>query len=294
VPTDLTRDGEPFVDEAAVRAYATSADSGAGGRTASAAPSQSHGVPPTVGAGPTRATTTAPEDPGDRREAYRGIRRRIGEQMGRGWQEVPHATHHDTVAVSELVEARERLAPLAAERDVELPYTPIVVKCVAEALEEHPIVNTHFDAEAEEIVFKEAIDVGVATATDGGLLVPVLRDAGERGLIDLATELTDHVAAARDGSIERETMQGGTFTVTNVGAIGGEYANPIVNVPQTATLATGALEERPVAIDGEVVARPTLPLSLAVDHRVIDGADAARFVNTLKTYLQDPTRLLLG
>jgi len=298
VPTNVTRDGEPFIDEAAVRAYAAA---GAEGEPATDEPADARAIDEPVadraaGAtdGPTGVSSPVPDAPGDRREPYRGVRRRIGEQMDQGWREVPHATHHDRVEVSDLVAARERLAPLAAERDVELTATPIVVKCVAAALAEHPILNTHFDATAEQVVFKEAINVGVATTTDRGLLVPVLEDVDQRGLIDVAAALADRVAAARDGSIERAAMEGATFTVTNVGAIGGEYATPLVNVPQTAILATGALRERPTAIEGEVVARPTIPLSLAVDNRVVDGADAARFVETLKTYLQDPTRLLLG
>ncbi len=213
--------------------------------------------------------------------------------MARSRREVPHATHHDQVDVSGLVEAHERLQPLAEERDVTLTYTPFVVKCVAAALDQHPVLNTALDTENEEIVYRDVHNIGVAAATDHGLVVPVVDDVDGKGLVELADEINDLVGRARERDIERSEMQGGTFTVTNFGAIGGEYASPIINVPETAILGIGALKERPVAEDGEVVAKPTLPLSLAIDHRVIDGADAARFVNTLKEYLADPTRLLL-
>jgi pyruvate dehydrogenase E2 component (dihydrolipoamide acetyltransferase) len=302
IPTDQTRDGQPYVDEAAVRTYAetqqaaqaadaeaVSAEGGAASATATEA-----GDAADAAAGGAEAEPTAVEtSEGEWREPYRGVRRSIGEQMARSRREVPHATHHDRVVVSGLVEARERLEPLAEERGVDLTYTPFVVKCVAAALDQHPILNTALDTENEEIVYREAHNIGVATATDHGLVVPVVDDVDGKGLLELAGEINDLVGRARERDIERSEMQGGTFTVTNFGAIGGEYASPIINVPETAVLGIGALKERPVAEDGEVVAKPTLPLSLAIDHRVIDGADAARFVNTLKEYLADPTRLLL-
>jgi pyruvate dehydrogenase E2 component (dihydrolipoamide acetyltransferase) len=293
VPTDQTRDGQPYVDAAAVRTYAETQQ--AAQAADAEAVSRSDGTPASGGAA-AGAETDGPAvetSAGERREPYRGVRRSIGEQMARSRREVPHATHHDRVVVSGLVEARERLEPLAEERGVDLTYTPFVVKCVAAALDQHPVLNTALDTENEEIVYRDAHNIGVATATDHGLVVPVVDDVDGKGLLELAGEINDLVARARSRDIERAEMQGGTFTVTNFGAIGGEYASPIINVPETAILGIGALKERPVAEDGEVLAKPTLPLSLAIDHRVIDGADAARFVNTLKEYLADPTRLLL-
>ena len=289
VPTDQTRDGQPYVDEAAVRTYAE-AQQAAQAADAEAISAEGGATGRAAKAGATGAVETGD---GEHREPYRGVRRSIGEQMARSRREVPHATHHDQVVVSGLVEARERLAPLAEERDVTLTYTPFVVKCVAAALDQHPVLNTALDTENEEIVYRDAHNIGVAAATDHGLVVPVVNDVDGKGLVELAGEVNDLVGRARERDIERSEMQGGTFTVTNFGVIGGEYASPIINVPETAILGIGALKERPVAEDGEVVAKPTLPLSLAIDHRVIDGADAARFVNTLKEYLSDPTRLLL-
>ena len=297
VPTDEVRDGQAFVDEAAVREYADAqqraqqadaealADASEAGETGAAAGSDAAGE-----SGATEAVETAE---GDRREPYSGMRRTIGQAMERSKFTAPHVTHHEKVDATALVETRERLKDRAADRGVKLTYMPFVMKAVVAALDEHPVLNTQLDEESEEIVFKSDRNVGVATATDAGLMVPVVDDVDGKGLLQLASETNELVAKARERSIAREGMQGGTFTITNFGAIGGEYATPIVNYPETAILGLGAIEERPVAEDGEVVARDVLPLSLSVDHRVVDGADAARFVETLKEYLEDPTLLLL-
>ncbi|MDS0282355.1 2-oxo acid dehydrogenase subunit E2 [Haloarcula onubensis] len=293
VPTDETRDGEPYVDAAAVRAVAER-EGGAVEVTDEAVREVAEGVVADLRATAEEVGTPVEATDADRREPYRGVRRTIGEQMARSRREVPHATHHDRVAVPGLVEARERLQPLAEDRGVHLTYTPLVLKCVAAALDDHPILATQLDTEAEEIVYRSDRAIGVATATDHGLVVPVVGDVDEKGLLELAADVEYLVSRARSRDIAREEMQGGVFTVTNFGAIGGEYADPVINVPETAILGVGALKERPVAEDGEVRAEPTLTLSLAIDHRVIDGADAARFVDTLKSYLADPRRLLLG
>ena len=338
VPTDETRDGEPYVDAAAVRAVASAERSSAEPASSAERSSadQSSGQSPRDDGGTAserreEASEITDEDvrevaervvselretaegveptpveasEADRREPYQGVRRTIGERLARSRREVPHATHHDMVAVPGLVEARERLQPLAEERGIRLTYTPLLLRCVAAALDDHPILATQLDTESEEIVYRSDRAIGVATATDHGLVVPVVEGVDEKGLLELAGELDDLIERARSRDIGREEMQGGVFTVTNFGAIGGEYADPIINVPETAILGVGALRKRPVVEDGEsrntseqagsdVVAKPTLTLSLSVDHRVIDRTDAARFVNTLKSYLSDPTRLLL-
>ncbi|QIO21153.1 2-oxo acid dehydrogenase subunit E2 [Haloarcula sp. JP-L23] len=309
VPTDETRDGEPYVDEAAVRSFAEAEAAEVTDEDVREVTETVVSEMQSIADEAAESTTAVEAAEGDRREPYRGVRRAIGEQMTRSRREVPHATHHDKVAVPGLVEARDRLQPLAEERGVHLTYTPFLLKCVAAALDDHPILASQLDAENEEIVYKADRNVGVAAATDHGLVVPVVEDVDEKGLLELATEVNDLVDRARSRDIAREEMQGGSFTVTNFGAIGGEYADPVINVPETAILGVGALKQRPIARselsrssdnvsgetanDGEVVAKPTLTLSLAIDHRVIDGADAARFVNTLKEYLADPTRLML-
>ena len=291
VPTDETRDGEPYVDAAAVRAMAERETAGAkvsdedGRAVTERVTSERKETAESMSGSPVEAD-------GDRREPYCGVRRTIGERMARSRREVPHATHHDMVAVPGLVEARERLQPLAEERGVRLTYTPFLLKCVAAALDDHPILATQLDAEAEEIVYRSDRAIGVATATDHGLVVPIVGNVDEKGLLELAADVNDLVERARSRDIDRAEMQGGVFTVTNFGAIGGEYADPVINVPETAILGVGALKERPVVEDSEVRAEPTLTLSLAIDHRVIDGADAAEFVKTLNSYLSEPRRLL--
>jgi pyruvate dehydrogenase E2 component (dihydrolipoamide acetyltransferase) len=272
VPTEKTRDGEAFVEPEDVRAYVEAEAATAGTAPAEAA------------TGETGEVTTEP---------YRGIRRTIGQQMEESAFTAPHACHHDTAVVDDLVAARAELNERAAERDVRLTYVPFVMKAIVAGLTEYPVLNTELDEESEEIRYKHYYNVGLAVATDAGLMVPVVEDVDEKGLLDLAAEANDLAARARSRDLEPSEMQGGTFTITNFGAIGGEYATPIINYPETAILGLGAIEQRPVAEDGEVLARHTLPLSLSIDHRVIDGAEAAGFVNTVIEYLENPTLLLL-
>jgi len=280
VPTDETRDGEAFVTPAMVRAYAERGDEAeAEAGTADPRPE------------PTAAPAEGPH-PGDR-IPYRGVRRAIGQQMERSKYTAPHVTHTDEVDVTRLVETKAELDPYADEAGVSLTYLPFVMRAVTRALREFPQVNASLDEEAEEIVCHDDYNLGVATATDAGLMVPVVEDVDEKGLLDLAAETAAKVDRARDRSIAREEMQGGTFTITNVGVIGGEYATPIVNYPEVAILALGRIAERPRVVDGEVVPRHTLPLSLSVDHRVVDGAVAARFTNRVMELLRSPARLLV-
>ena len=290
VPTEETREGESFVTAEQVGQYAeaqraaqeadveaVSAEAGGDGASAPG----------------TGAEVEATAEGEIERVPYRGIRRTIGQAMERSKYTAPHVSHHDQAVVDDLVEVRERLKPRAAERGTRLTYMPFVVKAVVAALRQHPILNSQLDEENEEILVKGYHNVGIAVATDAGLMVPVVENAGEKDMLAIGEEVNELAAKARDRSIAREEMQGGTFSITNFGAIGGEYATPIVNYPETAILGLGKLEQRPVVEDGEVVARHTLPLSLSIDHRVVDGADAARFANTLVEYLENPDLLLL-
>jgi pyruvate dehydrogenase E2 component (dihydrolipoamide acetyltransferase) len=195
--------------------------------------------------------------------------------------------------VDDLVALRAELKPHAEERGVSLTYMPFVMAAVVKALKEFPQLNAMLDEEADEIVYRKEYHLGVAVATDAGLMVPVVRDVDRKGAVDLASELGGLVERARERKISREEMQGSTFTLTNFGAIGGEYATPIINYPEVAILGLGAIEQRPVVEDGEVVARHTLPLSLSIDHRVVDGADAGRFTNRVIELLENPRLLLL-
>lgn len=271
VPTDKTKDGEAFVTPAEVEAYA---DAQTRAQAADA-----------------EAISHAPAS--DERIPYRGVRRAIGEQMERSKYTAPHATHHDEIDVTDLVETRSRLKERAEERGSKLSYMPFVVKAVIAGLREYPVINSQLDEENEEIVIRGEYNIGVAVATDAGLMVPVVDHADRKGLLGIADEMNELVKAARDRSISVEDMQGGTFSITNFGAIGGEYATPIINYPEAAILGLGAIKEKPRVVDGEIVPRKVMTISLSIDHRVIDGAEAASFTNTVKEYLESPELLLL-
>jgi len=304
VPATEQRDGEPYVSEAAVREYAEAQQ--AAQRADAEALAGGEGAGDATAAGD--ASTTAAGER-EHREPYRGVRKTIGEHMERAKFTAPHVTHHDRVDVSALVDAREKLKPRAEERGIRLTYMPFVVTAVVAALKQHPVLNTQLDEDNEEVVYKDYYNIGVATATDAGLMVPVVEDADGKGLLEIASTVNELVEKARERTIAREEMQGGTFSITNFGAVGGEYATPIVNYPETAILGLGAIQQRPWVVESEtaastpsasgaaaggaVVARPVLTLSLSIDHRVIDGAEAAAFTNTLKEYLADPTLLLV-
>ncbi len=302
VPTDATRDGEPFVDEAAVRAYAEAdAQTDAAPTTTDPAPEPT----PTEVGEPSGATGVS-ADRTPETVPYRGVRRTIGKQMERSKFTAPHVTHHDTAEVDALVEAREQLKPKAEARDVKLTYMPFVMKAIVAGLKEHPYLNSELREDDEEILLKKEYNLGIAVATDAGLMVPVVNDVDEKGIFELAEEVNDLATRARERKIKPAEMKGGTFTITNFGAIGGEYATPIINYPETAILGLGAIEERPVVrdrsavddgfLDDEagttVVPVPTLPLSLSIDHRVVDGAIAAEFANTVMEHLENPLLLL--
>jgi len=229
----------------------------------------------------------------DERVPYRGIRRTIGKQMERSKFTAPHVTHHDEVDVTELVATRGELKGVAEERGIKLTYMPFVIKAVVAGLKEFPYLNSTLDEEAEEIVLRKDYNVGVAVGTDAGLMVPVVKETDRKGMLQLSSEMNELVEKARERSISREEMQGGTFTITNFGAIGGEYATPIINFPETAILGLGAIKEKPRVVDGEVVPRHVMTLSLSIDHRVIDGAQAAAFTNRVMEYLENPSLLLL-
>ncbi|CDK39564.1 branched-chain alpha-keto acid dehydrogenase subunit E2 [Halorubrum sp. AJ67] len=175
---------------------------------------------------------------------------------------------------------------------MKLTYMPFVMKAIVAGLKRHPYLNSELREDDEEIVLKGDYNLGIAVATDAGLMVPVVENVDEKGLFELAEEVNDLAARARERKLKPAEMKGGTFTITNFGAIGGEYATPIINYPETAILGLGAIEERPVVREGEVVPAPTLPLSLSIDHRVVDGAIAAEFANTVMEHLENPLLLL--
>jgi pyruvate dehydrogenase E2 component (dihydrolipoamide acetyltransferase) len=219
----------------------------------------------------------------------KGTRRLIAEKMTRAAREVPQVTTFLTVDATALQAFREELS--AGTGGVRVTPLPIVVRAVVEVCAEHPKLNSAFDADRKEIVLHRRYHVGIATDTDQGLLVPVVRDADRLGLAALSEEIARLTKAARAGTAKLEDMVGSTITVTNVGTFGAEFGTPIVNYPEAAILALGVVEPRALVVDGEVQARPAVTMSLSFDHRVLDGAEAGRAMKALKSLLESPFRL---
>jgi pyruvate dehydrogenase E2 component (dihydrolipoamide acetyltransferase) len=227
------------------------------------------------------------------RKPMSGIRRKTSERVSEAWQTIPHVTHFDQADITELEELRRRFAKKAEEAGGKLTITAIALKVVASALKVFPQFNASLDAEAEEVVYKKYCNIGVAVDTDRGLLVPVIRDADKKNILELAVELTDLSEKARDRKLTIEEMQGGSFTITNLGGIGGVNFSPIINSPEVAILGMARAARQPAFVDGQIAPRLTLPLALSYDHRLIDGADAARFLRWVAEALQQPLLLAL-
>ncbi|QIA27518.1 2-oxo acid dehydrogenase subunit E2 [Thermaerobacter sp. PB12/4term] len=231
---------------------------------------------------------------GEQRVPLRGLRKRIAEKMVQSKYTAPHVTHVEEVDVTELVELRRKALPLAEQRGIKLTYMPFIAKAVVAALQQFPVFNASLDDERQEIVLKGYYHIGVATATDEGLIVPVVRDVDRKSIFQLAREIAALTEAARARRIALDDVRGSTFTITNVGALGGGvWSTPIINHPEVAILGVHKFRETPVVRDGEIVVRTITNFALSFDHRVADGADAVRFVNRIKEYLEQPSLLFL-
>ena len=206
---------------------------------------------------------------------------------------MPHVTHFDRADVTELDAIIRRNVESGRERGVTLTLTSFLLKAAALALREHPQFNASLDAAAGELIVKRYYHLGVAVATDRGLIVPVLRDVDRKPLVELQRELAALAERVRAGRAALDDLRGGTFTITNVGALGGTGAIPIINYPEVAILGVARARPEPVVRDGQIVPRVLLPLTLTFDHRVADGADGARFAAAIVRRLEAPERLLL-
>ena len=234
--------------------------------------------------------------PAERRDAYgcydtfpmKGVRRSTAKRMVESARTAVHVTHMDEADVTELVEFREKQKKIAEKRGIHLTYMPFVVKAVVAALKQYPYLNSSVDDEHEEIILKKYYNVGVAVDTPDGLIVPVVKNADQKDILTIAQEIETLTEKAQSREVSLSDLKGGTFTITNIGFIGGTHATPIINFPETAILAKGRIRETPVVRDGQIVIRSIMPLSLSFDHRVTDGALAARFVNMIMKFLQDP------
>jgi pyruvate dehydrogenase E2 component (dihydrolipoamide acetyltransferase) len=222
------------------------------------------------------------------RVSMRGVRRKTAEHLAESWNTIPHVTQHDRADITELEQLRARFAPKAEQAGGKMTVTAIALKVCAAALKVFPQFNATIDMEKEEIIYKQYIHIGVAADTDRGLLVPVIRDVDKKNIVELAVELSQLSQKARDKKITLADMEGGTFTITNLGGIGGTAFTPIVNHPEVAILGLSRSRIEPEWIAGKFEPRLILPLSLSYDHRLIDGADAARFLRWVSEAFEQP------
>ncbi|MEN6631479.1 MAG: dihydrolipoamide acetyltransferase family protein, partial [Candidatus Polarisedimenticolia bacterium] len=223
------------------------------------------------------------------REPIRSIRRKVAKKMTTSMILVPHVAHIDEADVTTLDEFRRRERERrAGQPGARMSLLPFVVKAVAAGLAEFPMFNASLDPARGEIVYKKYYNVGVAVDSGHGLVVPVVRGADRKSVLEIAAEIEDLAARARAGKLDAAEMRGGTFTITNVGPLGGTALIPTINYPESAILGMATAKPKPVVHEGQIVARTILPLTLAFDHRVADGADAARFVGALVRRLSEP------
>jgi len=251
-------------------------------------------------AGGAPAPVTPPGEPGQdaygpvRVEKMPRIRRAIAEQMARSASIIPHVTNFDDADVTDLEQLRKSVPPGYLGEGVKLTAMPFVLRAVALSLQQHPAVNASVDDENGQVVYKGYVNLGIAVDTPRGLVVPNIRGADRMGIARLARELGYIAQRARNADFAIEDLRGGTFTVSNLGAIGGAYSTPIINHPEVAILLLGRSRWLPAVRDGQIVPRLLMPLSLSYDHRLIDGAAAGRFLNSVIDYLQSPAKLLLA
>ncbi|MFZ3266927.1 MAG: dihydrolipoyllysine-residue acetyltransferase [Terriglobales bacterium] len=222
------------------------------------------------------------------RVSMRGVRRKTAEHLRQAWNTIPHVTQNDRADITELEQLRARFAPRAEEAGGKMTVTAIALKVCASALKVFPQFNASIDMAKEEIIYKQYISIGVAVDTDRGLLVPVIRDVDKKNIVELAAEMTQLSKKARDRKLTAEEMEGGTFTITNLGGIGGTGFSPIVNHPEVAILGLSRSRMEPEWVNNKFEPRLILPLSLSYDHRLIDGADAARFLRWIAEAFEQP------
>jgi pyruvate dehydrogenase E2 component (dihydrolipoamide acetyltransferase) len=223
----------------------------------------------------------------------RGMRKTIAQAMVKSKSTIPHAAGIDEADVTQLVALKAKAKERAEQKKIHLTFLPFVIKTVAAALQEHPYLNASLDDESGEIVLKKYYNIGVAVDTKDGLMVPVVKNVKGKNIFQLAEELAVLSEKARARTIDLADLKGGTFTVTNFGAMGGIYGFPIIHHPEVAILGLGKILEKPVVHDGKIAIRKILPLSLSFDHRVVDGAEAVRFMNTVIALLEDPGLILM-
>ena len=256
--------------------------------SALAAPSEPQAA---AAAGKTPRPLTAPRGE-DEVVPLRGLRRRIAQSMTESWRNIPHITSMREIDADHLVAARASLRAEFEDDGVNLTYLPLFIKAVVAALKRHPSFNATLDVDASQIIYRHRYNIGIATATPDGLIVPVIHDADAKSLLDIAREIESLSEAARGRKIAVGQLQNGTFTITNFGSYGGWLGTPIIRPPEVGIAGFGRIREAVVPVDGQPAIRWVLPLVVATDHRLNDGEQSGGFMNTLSTFLSQPIRLL--
>ncbi|MBW1916670.1 MAG: 2-oxo acid dehydrogenase subunit E2 [Deltaproteobacteria bacterium] len=225
---------------------------------------------------------------------FKGMRRTIARNVSRSFQSTVPVTAMDEADITELFALKQRERQVAQSRGIHLTLLPFIIRAVIPALQEQPFLNATLNDQAEEIILKKYYNIGIATDTPAGLMVPVIKNAGDKSILELAAEIQSLAVQARDRSIDIADLQGGTFTITNYGAVGGLWGTPIMNYPEVGILGVGRRQELPRVWQGEIQIRHILPLVLTFDHRVVDGGQAARFLRQVVAHLEDPVLMLVG
>ncbi|MDO3412857.1 2-oxo acid dehydrogenase subunit E2 [Saccharibacillus sp. CPCC 101409] len=245
---------------------------------------------------PAKAAASAPAASAavdEERVPFKGIRKAISNAMVKSAYTAPHVTIMDEVDVTELVAFRTRMKPLAEKKGIKVTYLPFIVKALVAAVREFPALNASIDEEKSEIVYKKHYDIGIATDTENGLIVPVVKDADRKSVFKIAETINDLAKRGRDGKLTATEMRGSTISISNIGSAGGMFFTPIINYPEVAILGTGRISEKAIVKNGEIVAAPMMALSLSFDHRLIDGATAQNCMNYLKSLLANPELMVM-
>jgi pyruvate dehydrogenase E2 component (dihydrolipoamide acetyltransferase) len=272
-----------------VRSFASSGGNG-GGALQEVVPSRPAPAPRRE---PTRIEAPADERSLEERKPFVGIRRRIAERMQMSKNTAAHFTFVEECDVSRLIDVRARLRAPAEAEGVKLSFLPFIVKAVIAALARHPVLNSALDESKNELVYRRAYHIGIAAATDAGLMVPVVRHADRLTLLELAREIDRLGEGARNGKLTTQELTGSTFTITSLGKQGGLFATPILNFPEVGILGVHQMKQKPVVRDGQIVVGDVMLLSLSFDHRIVDGHVGAAFAYDIIALLENPERLLL-
>ncbi len=229
----------------------------------------------------------------EERIPLKGIRKVIADAMVKSMYTAPHVTIMDEVDVTELVELREKAKLTAVRKEVKLSYLPFILKAFIIACRHYPVMNASIDEQTDEIVIKKTVHAGIATDTENGLIVPVIKNADSKNIWMLAAEINDLAVRGRQGKLAPHELKGSTITISNMGSGGGLFFTPIIHYPEVAILGTGRIVQKPLVKNGQIIVAPVMGLSLSFDHRLIDGATAQNFLNLMKQFIEQPELMIL-